>query len=118
MPRPGPRSARRAFDLAAPDLDNSRGARHYIDAAAIVPADKVDESVSRTQEYAYDDWAMAHARATRPARTTTPIACVKRSAQLPQRASIPRSASRGPRFADGSWWTPYDPIQLGHMPKR
>jgi predicted alpha-1,2-mannosidase len=23
-----------------------------------------------------------------------------------------------PRFSDGSWWTPYDPIQLGHAPEK
>ena len=109
-----PGIARRSFDFAAPDMDNSKG-RDLYDAKGYVPADTWWESVSRTQEYAYDDWASSHiARAIgRPAEAD----------RLLRRSRNWRNVIDGgigfarPRFADGSWWSPYDPVQLGHMPK-
>jgi len=109
-----PGIARRSFDFAAPDKDNSRG-RDLYDRLGYVPADKVFESISRTQEYAYDDWASA-----RIARRAGAIAEADR---LLGRSGNWRNTIDGgigfarPRFADGRWWQPYDPVQLGHMPK-
>ena len=109
-----PAIARRSFDWSAPDLDNSKG-RDLYDAMGYVPADKWNESVSRTQEYAYDDWAAAHlARAA--GQTTAAERLRKRSGNW-RNIIDGRIGFARPRFADGSWWTPYDPIQLGHMPK-
>jgi predicted alpha-1,2-mannosidase len=104
----------RSFDFSAPDQDNSRG-RDLYDALGYVPADKWFESVSRTQEYAYDDWASSHlARALGAGADAERL--LKRSRNwrnvLDQSIRFAR-----PRFSDGSWWTPYDPVQLGHMPK-
>lgn len=109
-----PAIRRRSFDFSAPDQDNSRG-RDLYDALGYVPADKWFESVSRTQEYAYDDWASSHlARAVGAGADAERL--LKRSRNwrnvLDQSICFAR-----PRFSDGSWWTPYDPVQLGHMPK-
>ncbi|CAA9505037.1 MAG: GH92, partial [uncultured Sphingomonadaceae bacterium] len=80
-----------------------------------IPADKLHESVSRTQEYAYDDWAMAvladAAGAKEDARTLR-----KRSLNYRNVLDASIGFAR-PKFSDGKWWTPYDPIQIGHMPK-
>ncbi|WP_404338288.1 GH92 family glycosyl hydrolase [Sphingomonas sp. MMS12-HWE2-04] len=109
-----PAIRKRSFDFAAPDKDNSLG-RDLYDRLGYVPADKINESVSRTQEYAYDDWASA-----RIARVAGAGADAER---LIKRSGNWRNVIDGrigfarPRFADGNWWTPYDPIQLGHMPK-
>lgn len=109
-----PAIRRRSFDFTAPDKDNSKG-RDLYDRMGYVPADKWFESVSRTQEYAYDDWASSHLAAS--------IGEKADAARLRTRSGNWRNVIDGsigfarPRFADGSWWTPYDPVQLGHMPK-
>ncbi|MCU6453438.1 GH92 family glycosyl hydrolase [Sphingomonas sp. A2-49] len=109
-----PAIARRSFDVSAPDLDNSKG-RDLYDAKGYVPADKVFESVSRTQEYAYDDWASAHlARAA--GRREDADRLLRRSGNW-RNVIDGKAGFARPRFADGRWWGPYDPIQLGHMPK-
>ncbi|MES2336879.1 MAG: GH92 family glycosyl hydrolase [Pseudomonadota bacterium] len=109
-----PAIAKRSFDVTAPDKDNSLG-RDLYDRLGYVPADKVFESVSRTQEYAYDDWASSHlARAVgQPADADR---LLKRSSNWKNTLDGSIGFAR-PRFADGTWWAPYDPIQLGHMPK-
>ena len=109
-----PAIARRSFDFAAPDLDNSKG-RDLYNAKGYVPADTWFESVSRTQEYAYDDWASSHlARAA--GNTADADRLLKRSGNW-RNVIDGKSGFAKPKFADGQWWTPYDPIQLGHMPK-
>ena len=109
-----PGIAKRSFDFSAPDLDNSKG-RDLYDTMGYVPADKLFESVSRTQEYAYDDWASSHlARAA--GKTAEADRLLKRSRNW-RNVIDGRIGFARPRFADGSWWAPYDPIQLGHMPK-
>src|SRR3546814_3731369 len=54
-----PNIRRRAFDRDFKDIDSTLGRGFYYD-LGYIPCDEVWESVSRTQEYAYDDWAMAH----------------------------------------------------------
>jgi predicted alpha-1,2-mannosidase len=109
-----PAIAKRSFDFSAPDQDNSRG-RDLYDRLGYVPADKWFESVSRTQEYAYDDWASSHlARAA--GATADAERLLKRSHNW-RNVLDPSIRFARPRFSDGSWWTPYDPVQLGHMPK-
>jgi predicted alpha-1,2-mannosidase len=109
-----PAIAKRSFDFTAPDQDNSLG-RDLYDRLGYVPADKVFESVSRTQEYAYDDWASSHlARAA--GATADEERLLKRSHNW-RNVLDPSIRFARPRFSDGSWWAPYDPVQLGHMPK-
>ncbi|MEG3090716.1 GH92 family glycosyl hydrolase [Sphingomonas sp. PB1R3] len=109
-----PGIAKRSFDFSAPDLDNSKG-RDLYDAKGYVPADKWFESVSRTQEYAYDDWAASHI-ARRVGQTAEADRLLKRSGNW-RNVIDPTINFARPRFDDGSWWKDYDPIQLGHMPK-
>jgi len=109
-----PAIARRSFDFTAPDLDNSKG-RDLYDRMGYVPADKWFESVSRTQEYAYDDWASSHIAAAAGARAEADR-LRKRSGNW-RNVIDPKIGFARPRFSDGSWWAPYDPIQLGHMPQ-
>jgi predicted alpha-1,2-mannosidase len=110
-----PNIRRRAFDRTFKDSDGSLGRGYYYD-LNYIPADKIWESVSRTQEYAYDDWAMA---------------VLADAAGAKEDAETLRSRSRNyrnvldaktrfakPKFSDGSWWANYDPIQIGHEPKK
>ncbi|EZP57221.1 GH92 family glycosyl hydrolase [Sphingomonas sp. RIT328] len=109
-----PAIAKRSFDFTAPDLDNSKG-RDVYDAKGYVPADVWFESVSRTQEYAYDDWASAHlARAAGEGAAADRL--LKRSGNW-RNVIDGKAGFAKPRFANGQWWSPYDPVQLGHMPK-
>jgi predicted alpha-1,2-mannosidase len=109
-----PNIRKRAFDRDYKDSDSSLGRGDYYD-LGYVAADKTWESVSRTQEYAYDDWAMA---VIADAAGAHDDAATLRRRSRNYRNVIDRSIGFArPRFADGSWWTPYDPIQIGHMPK-
>ncbi len=109
-----PNVKRRSFDFAMPNLDNSLGIKPY-DTMGYIPADTVFESVSRTLEYAYDDYASAHLADAAGASAD--------AAQLRKRSGNWRNvfdASIGfarPKLANGQWTTPYDPIALGHSSK-
>jgi predicted alpha-1,2-mannosidase len=109
-----PNVRRRSFDFAMPNLDNSLGIKPY-DTMGYIPADTVFESVSRTLEYAYDDYASAH--------LADAAGATAEAARLRKRSGNWRNvfdASIGfarPRLADGTWTTPYDPIALGHASK-
>jgi predicted alpha-1,2-mannosidase len=110
-----PNIRRRAFDRTFKDSDGSLGRGDYYD-LGYVPADKIWESVSRTQEYAYDDWAMAvladAAGAKEDARA------LRARSRNYRNVLDPKIRFARPRFSDGSWWKDYDPIQLGHDPDK
>ena len=99
---------RRSFDFAAPDLDNSKG-RDLYDRLGFVPADQMWESVSRTQEYAYDDWASSHLAPPGADRDRLRVRSGNWRNVIDAKTGFAR-----PRRADGSWIAPYDPVQLGH----
>jgi predicted alpha-1,2-mannosidase len=106
-----PAIRRRAFDPAGPDLGNSKARGDYA-ALGYVAADRTDESVSRTQEYAYDDWAMAHLAAA--AGASDDAAALRRRSLNYRNVLDPRIGFARPRLASGAWTEPYDPVQLGH----
>lgn len=110
-----PNIRRRAFDRDFKDSDSSLGRGYYMD-LGFIPADKVWESVSRTQEYAYDDWAMAVLAEAAGARDDA--AALRKRSQNWRNVIDPSIGFARPRFADGSWWKDYDPIQLGHNPEK
>ncbi|MBT0667946.1 glycoside hydrolase family 92 protein [Novosphingobium profundi] len=106
---------RRALDLTTPTMDNSLGIPQY-DKQGYVPADEVFESVSRTLEYSYDDYAGAQiARAAGDEAGAARL--LERSGNW-KNVFDTRRGFAVPRFADGSFWADYDPIQLGHAPKQ
>jgi predicted alpha-1,2-mannosidase len=110
-----PQIRRRAFDRDFKDIDSTLGRGFYYD-LGYIPADKIWESVSRTQEYAYDDWAMA---VLADAAGAHDDAATLRKRSLNYRNVLdPAIGFARPRFADGSWWKDYDPIQLGHQPDK
>jgi predicted alpha-1,2-mannosidase len=109
-----PNIRRRAFDPTYADNRATLGRDHYYQ-LGYVPADKVKESVSRTQEYAYDDHAMAVLADAAGAHDEA-AALRKRSGNW-RNVVDPKVGFARARFADGSWWGAYDPIQLGHMPE-
>ncbi|MCM8730312.1 GH92 family glycosyl hydrolase [Hephaestia sp. GCM10023244] len=110
-----PNIRRRAFDRTFKDIDSTLGRGFYYD-LGYIPADEVWESVSRTQEYAYDDWAMAHI--AEAVGATEDAAALRKRSQNYRNVIDPSVGFARPRFKDGSWWKDYDPIQIGHnVPK-
>ena len=92
-------------------VDDYRGLASYRE-LGYVPCDKEPESVSKTLEYAYDDWAVAHlADASGQDREGQELLSRSRN----YRNVFDRSIGfvRG-RMADGSWASPFDPRGLGH----
>ena len=80
-----------------------------------IPSDKVDEAVSRTLEYAYDDWAIAHLAEAAGAHDD---AKALRQRSLNYRNVFNRETGfMRPRQADGSWAGPFDPRALAHSPQ-
>ncbi|MDV6331282.1 GH92 family glycosyl hydrolase [Asticcacaulis sp. 201] len=77
-----------------------------------IPADKVDESVSRTLEFAYSDWCTsklaAHVGESQAAK-----ALRARSQNYRNVFDTYIGFMRG-KQADGQWVTPYNPHSLGH----
>ncbi|GAA4769692.1 GH92 family glycosyl hydrolase [Stakelama sediminis] len=110
-----PKIRARAFDRNFKDSDSSLGRGFYYD-LGYIPCDKVWESVSRTQEYAYDDWAMAHL--AEAVGATEDAQALRKRSQNYRNVIDAKIGFARPRFADGHWWKDYDPIQLGHDPDK
>jgi len=96
---------RRAMD------DDYRGLPYYR-RLGYLPSDKEAEAVSKTLEYAYDDWAMAH--------LAEAVGAHDDAQHLRQRSRNYRhlfdakSAFMRPRGSDGTWLEPFDPRGMGH----
>jgi predicted alpha-1,2-mannosidase len=110
-----PNIRRRAFDRDFKDSDGSLGRGYYYD-LGYIPADKIWESVSRTQEYAYDDWAMAVLADAAGAREDA--AALRKRSRNYRNVLDAKTRFAKPKFSDGSWWADYDPIQIGHDVKK
>ncbi|MEG3122719.1 GH92 family glycosyl hydrolase [Sphingomonas sp. GB1N7] len=109
-----PNVRRRSFDFAMPDKDHSLGREQY-DRLGFIPADQVWESVSRTLEYSYDDYASAHLADA--AGATGDAARLRRRSGNWRNVFDPKTGFARPRLANGDWALPYDPIALGHSKK-
>jgi len=103
-------------------VDEYRGLGYYRK-LHFIPADLEAESVSKTFEYCYDDWAIAHV-ARKLHKSDAASMLVERSTYY--RKYFDRSIGfMRPKFADGSWAgssegkgpTPFDPIDIGHFEK-
>ncbi|TCM16043.1 putative alpha-1,2-mannosidase [Novosphingobium sp. PhB165] len=105
---------KRAFDFATPAQDNALGIPLY-DAKGYVPADKVFEGVSRTLEYAYDDYAAA--RIARAAGALDDARRLEARAGNWKNVFDTATGFARPRLDDGTWAEPYDPVELGHSAK-
>jgi predicted alpha-1,2-mannosidase len=91
--------------------DDYRGLRFYRD-MGYIPADRIDESASKTLEYAYDDWAVAHlARGT--GHQDDYVLLRERSHNYRHLFDAKAQFIR-PRMSDGSWAEPFDPTAMGH----
>jgi predicted alpha-1,2-mannosidase len=94
--------------------DDYRGLGHYRK-LGYIPCDLEDEAVSKTLEYAYDDWAVAHlARAAGAEDDYKHLLARSRNYKNTFDGSI--TFMRG-RLANGTWANPFDPRGMGHSKK-
>jgi predicted alpha-1,2-mannosidase len=94
--------------------DDYRGLGQYRK-LGFIPCDQEEESVSKTLEYAYDDWAVAHLAQAAGAREDYER-LLERSRNYKNVFDPSVKFMRG-RFADGRWADPFDPRGMGHSKK-
>jgi predicted alpha-1,2-mannosidase len=80
-----------------------------------IPSDLQNEAVSKTLEYAYDDWVMAH-MADAVGEHGDAKALRERSRNYRNVFDKTKNFVR-PRGSDGKWLEPFDPRAMGHSKK-
>jgi predicted alpha-1,2-mannosidase len=95
-------------------VDNYRGLIQYRD-LGFIPCDQEDEAVSKTLEYAYDDWAVAHLAHAAGADDDYKF-LIQRSRNYKNVFDPSVKFMRG-RLSDRSWANPFDPRGMGHTRK-
>lgn len=80
-----------------------------------IPSDNIPEAVSKTLEYAYDDWAMA--KMAEAAGAAQDAKVLRERSRNYQRLFDRDLTFMRPRAADGRWIEPFDPRALGHRPQ-
>ena len=77
-----------------------------------IPSDKIEEAVSKTLEYAYDDWAMA--TLAEAAGATDDAKALRERSHNYRNLFDSKIGFMRPRLADGHWAEPFDPRAMGH----
>ncbi|WP_263359695.1 GH92 family glycosyl hydrolase [Acidicapsa ligni] len=95
-------------------VDDYRGLNWYRK-LGYIPCDLEEESVSKTLEYDYNDWGVAHV-AARVGQSEDANFLLKRSRNYRNFWDQSTGFLR-PKFENGSWSTPFDPIDMGHSSK-
>jgi predicted alpha-1,2-mannosidase len=86
-----------------------QGLKYYKE-RGFIPADKENESVSKTLEYAYDDWCISQL-AKRLGRTDDYREFNQRSLFYQNVFDSSTGFMRG-KLSDGKWYTPFDPYSV------
>ncbi len=110
----GPDYAKAYTVLKRGRLDDVKGMQQHREKGYIA-ADVEGESVSKHFEFCYDDWAMANL-----AKHLKMDDAVADHVKLSKGYKNNWDASTGfmrPKLADGSWATPFNPIDMGHSKK-
>ncbi len=104
-----------AYQLMQKMADSDYRGLPYYRAKGYIPADKEEESVSKTFEYSYDDWACAHV-AKKLGKADNVALLTKRSTNY-RNYFDPTTQFMRPRLDDGQFTAPFNPIDLGHSDK-
>lgn len=91
--------------------ENYRGLGYYRK-LGYIPADRESESVSKTFEYCYNDWAIAKV-AKKLGKHDEAAMFAKRSTNYRHYFNSENGFMQA-KLENGSWATPFDPIELGH----
>ena len=92
-------------------VENFEGLGYYRQ-MGYIPADREGESVSKTFEYCYNDWAVAHV-ASKLGKADEANMLKARSTNY-RHYFNPATQFMEPKMYDGQWATPFDPIEMGH----
>ena len=95
-------------------VDDYRGLDFYRK-LHFIPADLEEESVSKTFEYCYADWAISHV-ARKLGHTDDAVMLVERSKYY-RNYFDPSVGFMRPKLQDASFTSPFNPIDLGHSNK-
>jgi len=91
--------------------DDYRGLGFYRN-LGYIPCDKEEESASKTFEYVYDDWAVAHVAQAVGAMDDYKL-LIERSRNY-RNLFDKQSTFIRPRLENGNWAEPFDAIEMGH----
>jgi predicted alpha-1,2-mannosidase len=91
--------------------DDYRGLGDYRE-RGYIPCDKEEESASKTLEYVYDDWAVAHVARAIGADGDAKL-LLERS-QNYRNLFDKKTGFIRPRLENGDWAEPFDPTAMGH----
>jgi predicted alpha-1,2-mannosidase len=94
--------------------DNYRGLGYYRE-MSYIPADKEEESVSKTLEYDYNDWGCS--KVAEKVGAHDDAALQRGRSQNYRNLFDPETQFIRAKLADGQWTAPFDPIDMGHTPK-
>lgn len=94
-------------------FDDRQGGLPQYRALGFIPADQVSESVSKTLEYAYDDWAMASL--AEACGAPADAAALRKRALNYRNLFDPAIGFMRPRLASGAWVEPYQPQGVNHI---
>ncbi len=92
-------------------VENYEGLGYYRQ-LGFIPADREPESVSKTFEYCYNDWAIAHV-AKKLGRDAEAELLRRRSTNY-RHYFNPANTFMQPKLSNGAWALPFDPIEMGH----
>jgi len=95
-------------------VDDYRGLQWYR-SMGYIPADLEEESVSKTLEYDYDDWAVAHVASKLGDRANAKL-LIERSCNYRNYWEAGTGFLRA-KLQDGSWAVPFDSLAMGHSKK-
>ncbi|HEY4902101.1 MAG TPA: GH92 family glycosyl hydrolase [Candidatus Sulfotelmatobacter sp.] len=102
-----------AFKKRAMD-DDYRGLSYYRK-LGYIPCEQEEESVSKTMEYAYDDWAVAHIAQAAGDLDGSKL-LIERSRNYKNLFDA-NSGFMRPRLENGQWAEPFDATEMGHSKK-
>ena len=77
-----------------------------------IPADKEEESASKTVEYAYDDWAVAHV--AQAVGATDEAKLLRERSKNYRHLFDSKQCFLRARLENGDWAEPFDPRSMGH----
>ncbi|MFT4113881.1 GH92 family glycosyl hydrolase [Silvibacterium sp.] len=97
------------------NMDDDYQGLGYYRQMGYIPADLEGESVSKTLEYDYGDWACS--RVAEKLGKTGDAELMKKRSRNYQHLFDPKTKFIRAKLKDGQWATPYDPKEMGHMQK-
>lgn len=92
-------------------VENFEGLGYYRE-IGFIPCDREGESVSKSFEYCYNDWAVAHV--AQKLGKQDEAAMLQGRSKNYRHFFNPATQFMEPKMRDGSWATPFDPIEMGH----